>query len=615
MGGSAPQTPERLGLESLRRAQRFSIHRVAPVSWVFAAAVACVGKPPETPHPNAAHEVKSNVLRGDYAGSAECARCHRDIVDKWRASPMHNMTRMAEAGVSKAPFSGVALRFKDDHVDLEEKDGKRYVHVHSKRFGDADYEVTRIIGGHHREDYAGVAVGGGEGDEMVLPISFLLWSKKFRYKGYSVMSRERPGVIAGPVWNRTCIFCHNTEPYLSDMLGAFVDPQGHNRRAAYQGELVDPLLPVALREGVAIDDAHALGAALEDEVEHLTGTRPSGDSTALASQTLQATRDRFTAKDLVEVGIGCEACHGGCKEHVRDPSLRTSFAPHTAGFHFTETPNSDTRSSLINRTCARCHQVLFSRYPYTWEGGRRDHDPGGSHISSGEARDFLLGACSKRAACTLCHDPHAPDNTERSARLETREGDAVCTACHGSLATESAQRAHTHHDPGGAGGRCIACHMPKKNMSLDLALSRYHRIGSPNDPVKMLDRPLECALCHGDATVAKLADDMERLWGKRIDRTVLDGVYGSLAVNVLDATLARGKPHEQAVAIVLLGERRERRAVRPIAAELTNEYPLVRFYAERALELISGEPSPLDLYAPDDDIRTAATAWVSHINP
>jgi len=527
---------------------------------------------------------------------------------------MHNMTRVNVDGVSKAPFSGVALRFKDDHVELEEKDGQRYVHVFSARFGNADYRVTRVIGGHYREDYAGVRVvdhGVADARELVLPISFLLWSKKFRYKGYSVMSRERPGVAAGPVWNQTCIFCHNTEPYLSDMLGALVD-----KHAAYQGEVVDPLLPVSRRAHLTIDDDRSLDDALEDEVEHLTGVSPKEASTdALAWRTITATRDRFTARDLVEVGIGCEACHGGSKEHARDPSTRTSLAPHTQGFHFTSEGAKSERAELINRACARCHQVLFSRYPYTWEGGRRDHDPGGSHISSGEARDFMLGACSKQAACTLCHDPHARDNTERAARLETRDGDAVCTQCHRSLEAEAAKRAHTHHDPNGAGGRCVACHMPKKNMSLDLGLSRYHRIGSPNDAAKMLDRPLECALCHGDASIAKLAGDMERWWTKRIDRAVLDGVYGNLDQNVLEATLARGKPHEQAVAMTLLGQRRERHATRAIAAELVNEYPLVRFYAEQALERISGEPSPLDLYATDDEIRAAAAAWTTRIAP
>lgn len=555
------------------------------------------------------HAIASNVLREDYVGSAECARCHADIARGWLSSPMHNMTRTFAPGVSSAPFAGTALRFKDDRVDLEERDGERIVHVHSARFGDADYRVTRVIGGHHREDFAGVPLGKGSGgDEIIMPISWLEWSKKFRYKGYSVMSRERPGVAAGPVWNRTCIFCHNTEPYLSDMLGALVP-----KHAAYQGEIVDPLLPQRDRMHVVIDDAHALDSALDDEIEHLRGESASGDTTALAWQTIEATRDKFTAKDLVEIGIGCESCHGGSKAHARDPSVHTSLAPHAAGFHFGPEPSDavERNAERVNRTCARCHQVLFSRYPFTWEGGRRDQNPGGSHINSGEARDFMMSACSKRASCTLCHDPHAPDNSERARKLETRDGDAVCTSCHTNLASDDAARAHTHHDPNGAGGRCVSCHMPKKNMTLDLGLGRYHRIASPNDSIKMLDRPLECALCHTDASVEKIASDMERFWGKRIDRAVLQGVYGSLDANVIDATLARGKAHEQAVAISLLGEKRDRRAAHAIADQLTNEYPLVRFYAEHALEKITGETSPLDMYEDDAALHAAGLAWVA----
>jgi len=578
-------------------------HALLVITLLFAAMIACSGKPPSTPSRGNAREVKSNIARADYAGSAECARCHKAIADKWSASPMHNMTRVIAAGVSQAPWSGLALRFKDDRVELEEKNGARLVHVHSARFGDGDYRVTRVIGGHHREDYAGVPVGKENAtDEVVLPISYLLWSKKFRYKGYSVMSRERPGVAAGPVWNRTCIFCHNTAPYLDVMLGGLVD-----RHAAFQGELVDPLLPRSLRAKVVIDDHGALDDALEDEVEHLSGRRPdASDGDDLAWKTIASVRDRFSAKDLVEVGIGCEACHGGSKEHARDSSIHTSLAPHGAGVRFDDPTHED-----VNRTCARCHQVLFSRYPWTWEGGRRDHDPGGSNINSGEARDFMLSQCSKRADCTLCHDPHDPDNHERAAKLETKEGDAVCTKCHGKYASDDALKAHAHHDPNGAGGRCVACHMPKKNMTLDLGLGRYHRIGSPTDAPKMLDRPLECALCHGDWTIEKTAGEMERLWGKHIDRAILDGLYGRLDQNILGATLARGKAHEQAVAMSVLGDRKERRAIKPIAEQLVNEYPLVRFYAEHALESITGETSPMDMYATDDEIKSAASGWLA----
>src|SRR6185436_8762272 len=84
------------------------------------------------------------------------------------------------------------------------------------------------------------------------------------------------------------------------------------------------------------------------------------------------------------------------------------------------------RVQRIDRACARCHQVLFSGYAWTWEGGgRKGTAPGGSNINSGEARDFLLGGCATAMSCVDCHDPHAPDNAARMAALEGEAGDAV----------------------------------------------------------------------------------------------------------------------------------------------------------------------------------------------
>src|SRR6185312_15383469 len=71
----------------------------------------------------------------------------------------------------------------------------------------------------------------------------------------------------------------------------------------------------------------------------------------------------------------CPYCHGGSRAHADDPRLLPDFAPRSAFLAARpEVPRPDgevTRAEWINRTCARCHQVLFSRYPFTWEGGLR----------------------------------------------------------------------------------------------------------------------------------------------------------------------------------------------------------------------------------------------------
>ena len=55
--------------------------------------------------------------------------------------------------------------------------------------------------------------------------------------------------------------------------------------------------------------------------------------------------------------------------------------------------------------------------------------------------------------------------------------------------------------------------MPKKNTGLGYQLTRYHRIGSPTDAARVeKDRPLECALCHADKSVASLVSTMECLF-------------------------------------------------------------------------------------------------------
>jgi predicted CXXCH cytochrome family protein len=566
--------------------------------------------------------VRSNILRSDYAGSTACEPCHADTYRAWFGSPMHRMTRVPETAEIRAPFDGSTFQFKDDRVKLTSDGSARFADVTSRTFGHHVYRVTRVIGGRYREDFAGVEVAEPRAralpvkdpkNELILPVTFVYSPPSFRLKGYSVMADERPGLRAGGVWNQTCIFCHNTAPYFSSLLGELLGPAA----PGYQGEVVDRLLPRERRSALEITRADDLIRAATAETRFLGSEDASKDAPHALDAALRTTKGRFGASQLVEVGIGCESCHGGSREHVASVRTKPSFDIRSSFVRAIPSrweagPDGSRPAREINRTCARCHQVLFSRYPFTWEGGQRSGDPGGSHISSGEARDFLLGGCSNALSCTACHDPHAADPVEKLNALGTPAGNGVCLSCHRKLEGAQALRAHAHHDPAGAGGVCIDCHMPKKNMGLGYQLTRYHRVGSPTEKARVEgDRPLECALCHVDKTVGELVSAMERFWGKSYDRARLADLYGDLTALPLLATIARGKAHEQATAIAVLGDHAVGAATAPIAAELVNRYPLVRYFARQALAKVAGRSCDIDLDRDDALIEADTKRWLS----
>ena len=558
-----------------------------------------------------AGETRSNILRRDYVGSGACASCHAAEYAKWATSPIRQMTRDPDLAVMRAPFAGETFAFKEDSATLFRQGAARLVRLTSLD-GEHLYRITRVIGNHYREDFAGVEVASssdavlrGFGPELILPVTYYYETRSYRPKGYSVMAHERPGLRAGGIWNRTCIFCHNTVPWIDSALGELAG-QG---APTYQGVVVDRLLPPERRFGYRVERGAVFRAAVADEAAFVASDKPVvyPDDQSAARAAIRTLADRFEGRHLVEEGIGCEACHGGGREHSTNPQVRMSFAQRSDFLAVGPTSGTPSQAWLINRTCARCHQVLFSRYPYTWEGGLRYHGPlGGSSTTSGEARDFLLGGPGRSLACTACHDPHALDRPEALARLETPAGNAVCLGCHRSLASAEGLAEHTHHKVDGAGSACVACHMPRKNMALDYRLTRYHRIGSPTDRERVEgDRPLECALCHADKSVASLLGDMERFWGKKYDRHRLRELYGDLDANVLLATLARGRTHEQVVAAMTLAGQHDTAAIPGVAGLFASRYPLARRFADKALASLLDKPCDINVDEPLEQIRAA----------
>ena len=313
--------------------------------------------------------MSSNVARADYAGSAACRPCHPDAFAAWERSPMHRMTRDARGATVLAPFDGTRWSFGGDTAVLDQKGGERFVRIEPARGPARTYRLTRVIGGRTREDFAGVDANGGA-DEMVLPISYVFRTHALRYKGYSVMIHERDELRAGPVWSQACIFCHNTVPEIDRWLGAIAGP----RAPPYQGVLVEGWLAPERRARAAVDPL-GLGRVLGAEVALLGGSLPPSGAppSSEARAAIGVIRSGFDGHALVEEGIGCEACHGGAREHTQVPAQRPSFVPRA--------PWLDVRPPEVS-----ARVVSRDRRPGPRTGARnrpraRIVDPGASHQS------------------------------------------------------------------------------------------------------------------------------------------------------------------------------------------------------------------------------------------
>jgi predicted CXXCH cytochrome family protein len=587
---------------------------------LVAGACSTSAKAPDEPHRSERSVVSSNVRFVDYAGSSGCAACHQEIADKFARSPMHRMTRDITSAELSAKFDGFVFRMQGDVATMFSESGRRYLKLQSKKQGDHLFRLSEVIGGRYREDFVGIEVQGtgtAEGPigptpiRQIMPVSWVIGTKEWRYKGYSVQLPERHGLQSGPNWAKTCVFCHNTIPFLTisfDEIGSIDRP--------YQGHTPSNLLGPSRRLRFTIDDPNGLAASVREELERIEADKPDASSSrALLESAMRETYAHFDRKDVVELGIGCESCHGGSREHVKKPSLRPSFVPTTSLFSVRDGDGPLSHAASVNHACARCHSVLFSQYPHTWEGGSRRDRPGGSTINSGEARDFLLGACSRQLACTACHDPHGEDDRQKLAALATPAGNRVCTPCHAKLGDEAALRRHSHHDPKGEGGSCIACHMPMKNTGLGYGLTRYHRIGLPTDPARVeKDRPIECALCHTEKTVDELVTTIEKWTKRRYDRGALQRLYGDdLRVNALEATLTRGWPHERTVAIDRLGRSKDPRHAKALIAQIPESLPITRYFVREALMRLTGKRPELDMALPGEELAQQADAWLDSL--
>jgi nitrate/TMAO reductase-like tetraheme cytochrome c subunit len=108
--------------------------------------------------------------------------------------------------------------------------------------------------------------------------------------------------------------------------------------------------------------------------------------------------------------------------------------------------------------------------------------------------------------------------TKNYAQLR-KPANQICLDCHGAGSRNGPREAtlaeHTHHKDGSAGSACVACHMPKIEVTIPGVFVSAHTFAfiAP----AMTDRykiPNPCTSCHMDKTTSWAADAMRHWAGE-----------------------------------------------------------------------------------------------------
>jgi predicted CXXCH cytochrome family protein len=237
-------------------------------------------------------------------------------------------------------------------------------------------------------------------------------------------------------------------------------------------------------------------------------------------------------KQVSEWNVGCERCHGPGSAHVEHPTRGNTLNP--ARMDYVQ----------ANDTCIQCHSQgrpltnpIEGKY-YDWPVGYhvglnlRDywqledhtlgqlsftHFPDGTaHKNRMQGNDFVQSVMYRRGVtCFDCHDVHG---TENYAQLR-KPANQLCLDCHGPGSRNGPRTAtlaeHTHHKDGSTGSECVACHMPKIEVTIPGVFVSAHTFAfitpAMTDKYKI---PNPCTSCHKDKTTAWAADAM-RHWPER----------------------------------------------------------------------------------------------------
>lgn len=434
----------------------------------------------------------TNILPGDYVGPEPCKSCHAQRYEQWRKHPHSRMNQLPTAEAVMGDFSGARIQLPQGDVRFD-REGELYTMTLEQNGKPVrKYRVTRTVGSRFMQLYVGTQLEGPEPADHPIhrvehKLPFGYWFRLERWLPVHYFDPLGPEHRADgtPVYEpfgrpdvhpytSSCMLCHNTYAYLY-RLGINFPQRGFSE------------------EQLRADPAFLL-AAFAKAVD-LSGSAP-GEQNPIVS--------RLRPEHLVTIGISCESCHFGAREHAEHEAA-IGYAPKAPLLHDGPAPVKGVRTDAdtIVALCTQCHSAPQDKFPN-----------GAGVANSREALDLSAGGCKHAIKCTDCHDPHKATG---AAHQPARPGYvAACVRCHDAYASREAALAHGGH-PASAEVSCLDCHMPRITQGIDEVV-RSHTISSPSD-VRMLaaGSANACNVCHLNESIRWTLEHLEKRWRRKIE--------------------------------------------------------------------------------------------------
>ena len=221
--------------------------------------------------------------------------------------------------------------------------------------------------------------------------------------------------------------------------------------------------------------------------------------------------------EWAEPGINCETCHGPAEAHVTTyrRAQEIGIEPNDLGLISTRSFSTEQMNAMCSSCHAKMRPITVSFTPgekyldhfdlVTLESS--DFYPDGRDLGENYTMTgWRMSPCVKggQLDCMHCHT-----SSGRYRFGEPEKANNVCLPCHQSRV--EAVAAHSHHEQGSGGGRCVVCHMPTTRFA---RMNRTDHSMRPPVPAATIEYGSDnaCNLCHQDEDAA-WAQEQVAEWG------------------------------------------------------------------------------------------------------